>query len=95
MQLSLPLARNTDPVTSHQAASQAVALQARHVAIILQALKDAAPYGLTKDEIAEVTRLDATQVARRGKDGLGSLWRVGPETRQGNTGRACRVWFAL
>lgn len=88
------LARTSDPITSHAAAARVDEFQARHVALILAALKAAGPLGLTKDEMAEVTRLDATQIARRSKDGAG-LWRIGPETRRGNTGRSCRVWFAV
>ena len=91
---NLRLVRPLAPQTSRDAAARVEEFRARHVALILQALKAAGPRGLTKDEMARVTRLDATQIARRGKDGDG-LWRVGPETRQGNTGRRCRVWFAL
>ncbi len=94
MQLDLPLARSTDPLTSHQAAASANDLRARHVALIYCALVDAKPSGLTIYELAHLTRLTPTQVARRSQDGS-QLWRIGPETRMGATGRQCRVWFAL
>lgn len=64
------------------------------MALILSALIAAKPIGLTIYELESVTRLTATQIARRSKDGL-ELWRIGPETRRGNTGRSCRVWFAV
>lgn len=95
MQIPPPLHRTNDPITSKLAASSARELQARHIALIYSALLDAGMVGMTKDELAAVTGLDATQVARRGKEGEDRFWTIGPETRRGRTGRLCRVWTAL
>jgi hypothetical protein len=85
-----PLARDFDPVTSHLAAESAGDLQAAHQRAILEALRRG-PAG--KDLIADRSKLDGVQVARR----LVELQRkvlVKPTGRQvpSNTGRLEREW---
>jgi predicted Rossmann fold nucleotide-binding protein DprA/Smf involved in DNA uptake len=91
-QLSLPLARRSDPETSHAAAVRVVEFSAGHHAAIIAALRDgpATIYG-----IAERTRLEVHAVARR----LPELARAGQVAETGTTapspsGRECRVWKA-
>lgn len=89
MQLDLPLARNTDPSTSHDAARRADTFKARHEAVILQALRD---YGaMIPSEIAAHCRLDSIAISRRGA-GMQrkGLITCGPDVREG-----CRVWRAV
>jgi transcription initiation factor IIE alpha subunit len=62
-ELDPPGYRIHDPITSKQAASQAVELQADHCALILACLKRHGRLG--KDGIASRTRLDGAQCCRR------------------------------
>lgn len=55
-------ARNSDPVTSHQAADQ-LTTASKHSQIVLDALVEHGPMG--KDGIAQRTGLDPNAVARR------------------------------
>ena len=55
-----------DPDTSREAADRVPEFRAAHDALIFSALSDN-PLGLTSHEVAQVTRLDAVQVARRMK----------------------------
>jgi hypothetical protein len=93
-ELEPPRSRFDDPITSKQAASQAVALQADHCALILACLKR---YGrLGKDGIASRTRLDGAQCCRR----LFELERAKKIRWTGRTvkstaGRAEREWEAV
>lgn len=70
-----PLARATDPITSHQAAAQAVSLASSHHALILTAVT---LYGAqTAHEIAPRIDLSAHQVLKR----CGELERAGKLAR--------------
>lgn len=99
MQLALsfdapPIARRTDPATSHQAAAQARELAARHHRIIVDCLKAHGPLG--KDGIAVRTSITGVAVCRR----LTELERAGlarPTGRnvQSTAGRAEREWEAV
>lgn len=85
----VPRARKSDPVTSHQAASQAT-FAGEHCRRILEALAVAPG---TIYELADAVGLDHVQVARRCAD----LERDGKAVpmehlRPGPTGRMCRVW---
>jgi predicted ArsR family transcriptional regulator len=89
-----PRARHNDPITSKQAASQAVALQADHCALILACLKRSGPLG--KDGLAARTRLDGVQTCRR----LTELERAGlirwtGRTVKSTAGRNEREWEAV
>jgi predicted ArsR family transcriptional regulator len=89
-----PRARSSDPQTSKQAASQAVALQADHCALILACLKRSGPLG--KDGLAARTRLDGVQTCRR----LTELERAGlirwtGRTVKSTAGRNEREWEAV
>jgi hypothetical protein len=56
-------ARNTDPITSWQAADEAKDLAIAHAALILKTLQEQGPLG--KDGIAFFAVMDGHQVARR------------------------------
>ena len=64
--LTFPRARNSDPLTSFQAADSAKELAKKHGSIIVQCLVQHGPLG--KDGIATHTGLDGNQVARRLKE---------------------------
>jgi hypothetical protein len=89
-----PLARNSDPGTSHAAADAAKDLQARHHRIILAALEQHGPAG--KDRLAALTCLTGVQVCRRLSelDGLGLAKPTG-KTVKSTAGRAEREWEAV
>ena len=65
MQLEIPLARNTDPSTSHDAAGKASEFKACHEAKIFDALHFAGHMGATYREIAQTTGMEPVAVARR------------------------------
>lgn len=90
----MPVARASDPLTSHIAAASAIGLQARHQWLILEALREHGPAG--KDAIAERCGLDGVQTCRR----LSELARMGAiawtgETVRSKSGRAEREWAAV
>jgi hypothetical protein len=85
-----PLARRTDPSTSHVAAARAGSLAGAHQVKILEALAqgDGTIYVL-----AERSGLTHVQVARRLPDlTQANRIRLTGEEREGPTGRMCRVW---
>ena len=91
LQLEIPLARSSDPATSHAAADSARELQARHHRIILAALEAHGAAG--KDRLAVLTSLTGVQVCRR----LVELERMGKAAPTGKTvtstaGRQEREW---
>lgn len=94
MNFDAPLARNSDPTTSHAAADQARELQARHHRIILACLREHGPLG--KDGIAARTLLTGVQVCRRlaELDGLGIAKPTG-KTVKSTAGRLEREWWAV
>ena len=87
-------ARNTDPITSWQAANEAKDLAKAHVALILKTLMEQGPLG--KDGIAFFAVLDGNQVARRlpemERDGLVGL--TGKNVKS-IAKRAEREWYAI
>jgi predicted ArsR family transcriptional regulator len=88
-----PLARSTDPGTSHAAAASAKELQGQHHRLIVACLEQHGPLG--KDGIAARTRLDGVQTCRR----LTELARLGliewtGKTVSSTAGRAEREWRA-
>ena len=64
-QLDLPLARRSDPVTSHDAARGTISFRARHEAKIYSAIADAGQQGATYREVADATGMEPVAVARR------------------------------
>ena len=83
------LSRSSDPETSKVAGENSKEFRARHISKIWASLKDFGP--MNKNEIALKTGLDATQVARRGKEmELNHLVSIGPEVKDG-----CRLWRAI
>lgn len=65
IQLSIPLSRNTDPITSHRAAERVSKTIPHHEATIYAAICEAGDDGLTYKEIAEIAFMEPVQVARR------------------------------
>lgn len=63
--VSAPLARNTDPSTSHDAAARAAHSVAKHEAWIFDAIHQAGERGATAKEISAATKLSDVQVNRR------------------------------
>ena len=88
----IPLARSSDPVTSHLAAASAKQLQAKHQAKVLEALKANGPMG--KSMIAVRSGLGDVAVCRRlpelERDGL--IEQTGCTVKSGS-GRAEREWM--
>lgn len=60
-----PLARKSDPATSHDAAEKSESFSAKHEARIFGAIADAGERGATAKEIASCTGLTDVQVNRR------------------------------
>lgn len=89
-----PLARSSDPSTSHGAADQAKELQARHQRLILDCLRKHGPCG--KDAIAARTALTGVQVCRRTfeLDGAGLIRDTGRKVKS-TAGRLEREWEAV
>jgi len=87
-------ARNTDPITSWQAADEAKSLAKAHAAVILKTLMEQGPLG--KDGIAFFAVLDGNQIARRlpemQRDGLVGLT---GKTVKSMAKRAEREWYAI
>jgi len=63
-----PRVRDSDPITSFEAADSAKELSAKHWNVISECLKEHGPLG--KDGIARLTGLDGNQVARR----MNEMW---------------------
>ena len=89
-----PAARRVDPSTSHQAAADAKALQARHHRLILECLREHGALG--KDGIGARTCITGVAVARR----MSELERAGRVRWTGRTvastaGRSEREWEAV
>ena len=87
-------ARNTDPITSWEAADEAKDLAVVHAALILKTLIKQGPLG--KDGIAFFAVLDGNQVARRlpemQRDGLVGLT---GKTVKSMAKRQEREWYAI
>ena len=87
-------ARNTDPITSWQAADEAKDLAKAHAALILKTLMEQGPLG--KDGIAFFAVLDGNQIARR----LPEMQREGLVGLTGRTVKSIakrqeREWYAI
>ena len=87
-------ARNTDPITSWEAADEAKDLAKAHAALILKTLIEQGPLG--KDGIAFFAVMDGHQVARRlpemERDGLVGLT---GKTVKSIAKRSEREWYAI
>ena len=92
--LSLPLCRASDPITSFEAADRVKEFQADHCTRILAALKRMGQSGA--EQIAAMTGMDAYQVRKRlpelQKNGLVQPYQA---TRKTSTGRSERLWGAI
>jgi predicted ArsR family transcriptional regulator len=98
MQMALtfdtPLARSSDPSTSHGAADAAKELQARHHRVIVACLE--AHGALGKDGIAARTQLTGVAVARRTVElERAGLIRWTGKTVKSTAGRDEREWGAV
>ena len=89
-----PLARNSDPITSHEAADAAQAMRKHHHSAIMACLSHVGAMG--KDGIASFTKLEGVQVARRLPElaALGLARTTGRKVRS-DTGRMEREWEAV
>jgi hypothetical protein len=87
-------ARNTDPITSWQAADEAKDIAKAHAALIFKTLVEQGPLG--KDGIAFFAVIDGHQVARRlpemERDGLVGLT---GKTVKSIAKREEREWYAI
>jgi len=93
--MNTPLARNSDPITSHMAADASKALREKHHAAILLCLRYLGRMG--KDEIAaHFNCMTGVQVARRLPElqKLGLVRTTGRLVRS-DTGRLEREWEAV
>lgn len=93
----LPLARSSDPITSHLAAEGAIRFRQSHAQRILSALQDLiAGDGMTAKQIARSTGLTVVQVDRRlpelQRDGKARVVQLGGSDRVVN---GFRVWEAV
>lgn len=90
-----PLARSTDPVTSHQAALFATGKAESHRVMALRVLK-AHPEGLTDFELAERTGVAQTSIGVRRKELVQMGLVVATlERRPSPSGAKAIVWKAL
>ncbi|MFZ2736646.1 MAG: hypothetical protein WBI20_14955 [Burkholderiaceae bacterium] len=88
-----PLARNSDPITSHLAAGRARELAAHHHRLIVNILSQHGPLG--KDGVASRCQITGHAVGKR----LAELQRMGRisltgRNVQSTSGRAEREWVA-
>lgn len=88
-----PIARNSDPTTSHAAAEHAALKAGTNRAIALRALAEAGSQGLTDFELARVTSIQQTSIGKR----RGELARIGLVesagiTRPSPSGSPAIVW---
>ena len=88
-----PVARRTDPETSHQAARRAAHTAATHRAVALRELVAAGHAGLTDFELAARCHSQQTSIGKR----RGELVRMGlveatSETRPAPSGAQATVW---
>ncbi len=90
MQLEIPLARQTDPSTSHAAAGKAAEFKARHIALIWDLLTSWKSFGWTPREIAAKLQMDYHAVQRRGAE----MERKGLITRGNDVRDNQKVWRA-
>jgi len=87
-------ARNTDPITSWEAAGSAKDLAKAHAALILKTLQEQGPLG--KDGIAFFAVMDGHQVARRLPEmERNNLVGLTGKTVKSYAKRAEREWYAI
>ena len=92
--LSLPLCRASDPITSFEAAYRVKEFQADHCTRILAALKRMGQAGA--EQIAAMTGLQAYQIRKRLSDlQKRDLVQPYPATRKTSTGRHERLWGVI
>ena len=92
--MSLPLCRASDPITSFEAADRVKEFRASHHKQIVVALLMLEEAGA--EQIADLTGLEAYQIRKR----LAELEKMGvaqpcQQTRKTATGRRERLWIAL
>ena len=84
-------ARNSDPITSYEAADAAKDLASRHAQMIVDCLEKYGAFG--KDGIANQTGLDSNQVARRLNElSKMDLIELTGQTVKSKSGRNEREW---
>lgn len=96
MNILCPIARDSDPQTSHDAAANVTAsgTRAAHCATILDAVK--AHPDSTAGELAAITGIDRVEVGRRLPDlrNAGLVWNPGVSRVCGEMGTRQMVWRA-
>lgn len=93
---AVPLARNSDPETSHQAAKDATPRAGTHRARALEALRAAGAEGLTDFELASRTGIAQTSIGVRRKELADAGFVVDSgKVRPAPSGSASIVWKAL
>ena len=94
--LSLPLCRASDPITSFEAADRVKEFKESHHTLIMDAFRKHATSTLGAEQIANITWLDVYQVRKRLPElaKLGQV-RVYQTTRLTATGRRERLWGAI
>lgn len=96
-----PIARLSDPETSHMAAVDAIDRATSHRQIALKALQNAGPEGLTDFDLEAVTGIKQTSIGKRRGDlvTLGYVERLivdgVPQRRPAPSGSLAAVWVAL
>ena len=94
--LSLPLCRASDPITSFEAADRVKEFKEDHLTLILGVLRKNYDQALGAEQIADRTGLDAYQIRKRLPElAKNSLVQVYTETRLTATGRRERLWGAI
>ena len=92
---AVPLARNSDPETSHRAAKDATPRANTHRAKALAALREAGPNGLTDFELAERTGIAQTSIGVRRKELVDAGYvKDSGRTRPAPSGSSAIVWRA-
>lgn len=92
---AIPLARNSDPDTSHQAARDATPRAGTHRARALAALREAGEDGLTDFQLAEITGIAQTSIGVRRNELVQAGLVVATEKRRAApSGSAAIVWAA-
>ena len=95
-ELASPVARRSDPETSHQAAARARGKAETNRALALRTLQDAGTQGLTDFELAESTGIPQTSIGVRRHElvGMGLVVKTS-RRRLSPSGCPAIVWVAL
>lgn len=91
-----PAARNTDPVSSHLAATEVTVSGEREAQIMQVAMEVKNYIGYTSRELANITGLDRYMLARRLSDAeKQSLVKKGPQRKCSIADRMAITWYPI